>query len=334
YRKFSDSNNNNYTHRIGFGQDLHILTKEGVIPVSESFDICSNHVVNLYMNPLTPFIEKFDGILHPETKSIAQHYETVNEFLFNVIQQRRKDVEEGKRFDDLLWHFMQGPNTHQMSYNDQELRDILINVIIAARDTTAVSIAYAIYMLILHPEVQSKLLLEIECCFPNEKGILESDNIIETISHMTYASAVLNETFRLFPPVPVNEREVVEDDVWPDGTIVRKGTNISWSSYSQARCSKIWGSDCKEFKPERWFSDNGKLYKPASGEWNVFNNIGARACLGERLARLEALAAILIFVQRYKIILNKPNQKIDYEVGVALKIKNGLEVLVEKRHSY
>ena len=107
-----------------------------------------------------------------------------------MIQQRRKDVEEGKTFDDLLWHFMQGPNAHQMSYNDQELRDNVLNVIVAAHDTTAISIAYTIYMLILHPEVQSKLLLEIECCFPNEKGILESDNIIETISHMTYASAV------------------------------------------------------------------------------------------------------------------------------------------------
>ena len=89
----------------------------------------------------------------------------------------------------------------------------------------------------------------------------------------------LNETLRLYPPIPVNIREAIEDDVWPDGTIVRKGTSISWSAYSQARCSEIWGSDCKGFKPERWILDNDKLYKPESGEWNVFN-IGPRSCLG------------------------------------------------------
>ena len=55
--------------------------------------------------------------------------------------------------------------------------------------------------------------------------------------------------------------------------------------------------------------------------------------IGERFARLEALAIILILIQRYKIALSKPNQKVDYEVGVSLKIKNGLDVLIEKRCS-
>ena len=161
--------------------------------------------------------------------------------------------------------------------------------------------------------------------------------------------------------------------MWPDGTIIRKGTGISWSGYSQARCAKIWGSDCKEFKPERWILDNGELYRPASGEWNVFN-IGPRSCIGkviytmtidyhvnwfiiqikkettsvaeqiinriielimkmmigERLATLEALTTILILFQRYKITLNKPNRKIDYQVEIALKMKNGLDVFIEK----
>ena len=175
---------------MGFGQDLDILTKEGIFPLLESFDICVIQAVNLYMNPLTPLIEKIHDVLNPKTKSMNQHHDTVNGFIVGVIQQRRKEMENGKKFDDLLWYFMQETKDHQISYDDQELRDIMLNVIVAARDTTAIAITYAIYSLITYPEAESKLLLEIEQFFPNGKSIIESDNIIETIFKMTYARAV------------------------------------------------------------------------------------------------------------------------------------------------
>ena len=136
------------------------------------------------MNPLASLIEKLHDVLNPKTKFMEQHHDTVNEFTFDVIQQRRKDMENGKTFDDLLWYSMQETKDHQLSYNDQELRDIMLNVIIAARDTTAVAITYVIYSLITNPEVEFKLLLDIEQFFPNGKSI------IETISNMTYARAV------------------------------------------------------------------------------------------------------------------------------------------------
>ena len=169
---------------------MDVLTKKGVPPISESFDMCLNQAVNLYMNPLTQLTEKLHNIFNPKTRSIDQHHVTLNEYTASVIQQRRKDMENGRTFDDLLWHFMNVTTEDQRSYRNQELRDIMLTSMNAARDTTAATTTYVIYLLIMHPEVESKLLLEIEQFFPNGKRIIESDNIIEVISNMTYARAV------------------------------------------------------------------------------------------------------------------------------------------------
>jgi cytochrome P450 len=84
---------------------------------------------------------------------------------------------------------------------------------------------------------------------------------------------------RLFPSVPGNQKEAVKDDIWPDGTHIRKGDQISWQSYAQGRMTKIWGPDAKEFKPERWISPEGTLIRESPYKWSVFN-AGPRICLG------------------------------------------------------
>ena len=44
----------------------------------------------------------------------------------------------------------------------------------------------------------------------------------------------------------------VADDVLPDGTVVKAGTNTGYSAYAMGRDPKIWGADCEVFRPERW----------------------------------------------------------------------------------
>ena len=71
----------------------------------------------------------------------------------------------------------------------------------------------------------------------------------------------------------------LDDDVWPDGTHIKKGDTVSWSSYAQGRSSKIWGADAKDFKPERWITNDGQLVRESQGKWTAFH-AGPRVCLG------------------------------------------------------
>jgi fatty acid omega-hydroxylase len=122
----------------------------------------------------------------------------------------------------------------------------------------------------------------------------------------------------------------LNDDIWPDGTPIRKGDYISWSPYASARCEKIWGPDAKLFKPERWLdSDSGALRRENAGKWPAFH-AGPRTCLGQNLATLEAIVALAMLLRRYKFSLI-PGQNITYNVSLTLPMKEGLKVLIEKR---
>lgn len=91
----------------------------------------------------------------------------------------------------------------------------------------------------------------------------------------------LNEVLRLYPGVPGNRRQAVNDDIWPDGTYIKKGDYVNYQSFCQGRLEKIWGKNAKEFKPERWISDDGSLIRVDSGKWSAFN-AGPRLCLGKK----------------------------------------------------
>lgn len=88
------------------------------------------------------------------------------------------------------------------------------------------------------------------------------------------------EVLRLYPSVPNNIKYALNDDVWPDGTHIRAGDYVAWSTYAQGRSEKAWGPDAKQFKPERWFTPEGELKRESQGQWPVFH-VGPRVCLGK-----------------------------------------------------
>lgn len=76
------------------------------------------------------------------------------------------------------------------------LKDEILNILIAGRDTTAAALTFAIYLLAEHPEALSKLKNEIFNSLGKERNPTYDD-----FRDMKYLRAVLNETMRLFPPV-------------------------------------------------------------------------------------------------------------------------------------
>ncbi len=96
-------------------------------------------------------------------------------------------------------------------------------------------------------------------------------------------------------PVPRNAKMTAEDDILPDGTIVRKGDIIGFSTWCMGRNKSVWGIDAEQFVPERWLVDNddvsvendkhtqgvspfGKFRAENQHKFNSFNS-GPRLCL-------------------------------------------------------
>lgn len=172
------------------------------------------------------------------------------------------------------------------------------------------------------------------------------------IAWLTYISFLrFFETLRLYPSVPNNQKYALKDDIWPDGTHVKAGTYVSWSSYAQGRSTKVWGEDAKEFHPERWLDENGNLKRESAGKWSAFH-AGPRICLGnlnchhlysvtysispspflgQNLATLEALVCVSMLLRRYRFTL-VPNQTVTYDISLTMPMKYGMKMFVGKRH--
>lgn len=160
-----------------------------------------------------------------------------------------------------------------------KIRSELINILLAGRDTTAGLLGWLFYILVRHQDVYSKLrniILENFGSYEHPKEIS-----LSKLKDCQYLQNCLNETLRLFPPVPVNTRQAVRDTTIPRGggpdgmgkVFIRKNQQVNYTVYALHRSRDLWGPDADAFKPERWAGRKfGWEYLPFNG--------GPRVCLG------------------------------------------------------
>ncbi|KAL4874840.1 cytochrome P450 [Aspergillus karnatakaensis] len=178
------------------------------------------------------------------------------------------------------------------------VRDQLMNVLIAGRDTTACLISRACYLLVRHPASLECLRQEIASFATNKEELTRAQ-----ISKMTYLRYVLNETNRLYTQIPVNVRLARETTYLPRGggsdgespLVIPKGTGVGFSTYLMHRSKDIYGEDANEFVPERWadpaVKKKGFAFLPFHG--------GPRICLGKDFALAEASYGFVRLLQGF-----------------------------------
>lgn len=114
-------------------------------------------------------------------------------------------LQKGK--DDMLSRFLVMKQQDPETMNDDYLRDIILNFIIAGRDSTASTLSWFFYMLCKNPHVQEMASREVEEA-TQANNIKSIDKFAKTLTEaalnkMNYLHAALTETLRLYPAVPV-----------------------------------------------------------------------------------------------------------------------------------
>ncbi|KAG2186344.1 hypothetical protein INT43_002782 [Umbelopsis isabellina] len=315
---------------LGFGVDLGALKQQDKHPFAASFDIAQANVFQRMLVPGWRAREAATRLLMPWKTSMSYHVRVVDNFARQIVRDR---LEESKQLDyieksDLLSRFIQTSNAEGEPLSETELRDIIVNFVIAGRDTTAQALSWTFYELMMHKDVEQRL---VEDIMEHITDDIEDDPVAlyEAIKDMKYAHAVFYEVLRLYPSVPLNQKYALNDDVLPDGTQIRKGDYVVWCPYAQGRLVGIWGQDARQFNPDRWLNEAGELKRVSQGQWPAFH-AGPRVCLGQNLATLEALLTISLLLKRYKFTL-APWQNVTYQVSITLPMREGMKVFLEKR---
>ncbi|KAL4389627.1 hypothetical protein HN51_010543 [Arachis hypogaea] len=275
-------------------------------------------------------------------KKLKESIKGVDEFAENVIRTRKKELSlfcDEKQRSDLLSIFMGLKDENGEAYSDKFLRDICVNFILAGRDTSSVALSWFFWLLDQNPEVEEKIVEEICRVVKQKEDIdmkMKKEEFFEgltfrpeEIKKMDYLHAALSEALRLYPSVPVDHKEVVEDDTFPDGTVLKKGTKVIYAIYSMGRMEAIWGKDCREFKPERWLRDNARFMSESAYKFTAFNG-GPRLCLGKDFAyyQMKYAAASIILRYRVKVVENHP---VLPKLALTMYMKHGIKVNLHKR---
>lgn len=182
----------------------------------------------------------------------------------------------------------------------QVLLDQIVNMLIASRDTTANLITFAVYLLAEHPEVRARLRREIH------EQVGDRRPTFEDIRGMRFLRAVLNETLRLYPAVPLNSKTAKTPVIWRslDGEksyYIPAHVKVLYSVFWLHRRKDLWGDDAHRFDPDRFIDDRVKRLTKNPWMFLPFNG-GPRICLGQQFAYNEASFFIIRLLQKFSDI--------------------------------
>ncbi|XP_065005921.1 cytochrome P450 86B1-like isoform X1 [Musa acuminata AAA Group] len=321
---------------IAFGTDPGCL-RPGLpeIPFAKAFENATEAATIRFLTP-TSIWKAFRYLDFGIERCLRQSIYRVDEFAYEVIRRRKKELASGEpekaTRSDILTSFTKLSDETGNPYSDKFLRDICVNFILAGRDTSSVALAWFFWLLSQHQEVEDRILKELREIIAEREGEGEGEGELvfkpEEVKKMEYLHAALRESLRLYPSVPVDHKEVVEDDVFPDGTVVKKGTKVLYAVYAMGRLESIWGKDCRDYKPERWLR-NGRLVSESAYKFPAFNG-GLRLCLGRDFAYYQMKFVTASILHRYRVEV-AADHPVEPKIALTLYMKHGLLVTLRRR---
>ncbi|KAL7603770.1 hypothetical protein Lser_V15G19270 [Lactuca serriola] len=307
------------------------------VPFSRAMDEAEEAIFSRHILPKNVWkLQRWLGV--GKEKKLKEARETLDDVIEGLISRKRKDLSEGivskddsKGIDILTSLITCEPECFGdgFKYDDKFLRDTILNLMIAGRDTTSSSLTWFLWLVITHPNVEKKIREEIKAIIPTSE--MKSFKLFETeeTNKLVYLHAAFCEALRLYPPVPFQHKAPVQPDVLPSGHRVYPNMKIMFSLYAMGRMKTIWGDDSWEFKPERWISDKQMIRHEPSYKFLSFN-AGPRTCIGKHVAFTQIKAVGATILHNYKFEMEE-GHVVAPNVSVILYMKHGLKVRVACR---
>ncbi|CAI8605412.1 unnamed protein product [Vicia faba] len=213
-----------------------------------------------------------------------------------IVEERRRMIKHGER-KDLLDVFLEARDEDGWKYEDEDIIDILIGIVLAGHETTANSMMWSMIYLTQNPHILEKAKEEQEeimkTRLSNQKHLS-----LEDIKKMTYLSQITNEILRLKNTNFAIFREATMD-VNINGYTIPKGWKVlTWTR--AIHMDPTYYPNPNEFNPSRWNDHNIKI-----GSFLPFG-AGSRHCPGSDLAKIEISIFLHYFLLNYKLELVNP----------------------------
>ncbi|XP_006365642.1 cytochrome P450 94A1-like [Solanum tuberosum] len=296
----------------GFGHDPQYLSPS--LPktlLADAFNTAIKICMGRYASPSILWkAKKFARIGSEKNLSLA--VKELQEFIKN----RLKEGECDDHVDFVHFLASKGRSQNKLVCDEKYYVDSIINFILGAEDTLCSALIWFFWLISSNPEVVSDI----------------KANNNNNWKKMTYLHASICESMRLYPPAPVEPKQATGDeDIWPDGTKVNKGTEVIIHIFAMGRSQENWA----EFKPERWLrkdvTTSNWVFIPRDPFNYLVFQAGPRTCLGIDIAFMQIKLVAANVLSQFQLVPAVDGYSPVYTSTLTSKMKNGFPVRVIQR---
>lgn len=290
---------------------LEVIIRAVLGVVDENRDQLLRHrthdLLDLVQNPvavLPAFQHEFGG-RSPYARLMAL-VAAIDAILFEEIGTRRYDPSRGDR-DDIL-SMLVLPQPHEPGFmSDREIRDELLTLLIAGHETTATALAWTFERLLRNPEALDRARAEL--------AIGDGD---------AYADAVVRETLRQRPVLPITARKLVapvELGPW----VFPKGWTLMPCIFLIHQDPEVY-PEPEQFRPERFLGPG----RPTGRVWLPFG-AGPRHCIGSSLSMMAVKVILQGVLSRAELEPDRPKAEAIVRRNFTLGPGRGARVVMTRR---
>lgn len=286
------------------------ISREEAAEIGAAFDDAIVEIAHRFRRPVA--IPRWLPI--PSNRRYAAAVRRLDRLVYDMVE--RKKHEGGGA--DLLSMLLEARDEDGSAMDSRQVRDEAVTIFLAGHETTALTLSWTFLLLAQHPDVERKLVDEVE-------GVLGGRRPeAADVPRLPFTNQVIQESMRLFPPAYAFGREAI-GDCTIGGYAVPAGTTIfisPWVSHRDPR----WFDDPLTFRPERWEGDFAKrlprfAYLPFGG--------GPRVCIGNSFALMEAVLILASVVRRWRVRPSGP-APVPFP-SITLRPAGGMRMAIERR---
>ncbi|KDP26153.1 hypothetical protein JCGZ_22834 [Jatropha curcas] len=261
-----------------------------------------------------PFLQWLDpqGLKRNMSRDMGRAKDIVAGF----VKERIEDYKMGKKkankdFLDVLLEFEGDGKEWEGKIPYDKMIIIILEMFFAGSETTSSTMEWVMAELFSNPEALRKVKDELDAVVGENRKVEESD-----IDKLPYLQAVIKETVRLHPVIPLLiPRNTIEDTNFM-GYHISEGTQVLVNAWAIGRDPESW-EDPMNFKPERFLGSNID-YKGQNFELIPFGS-GRRICVGMGLAQRVVPLGVASLLHNFEWDLH--SQTLDMSERMAITVR-------------
>ncbi|CAG8626803.1 7047_t:CDS:2 [Dentiscutata erythropus] len=287
---------------------------------------------------IPPFIWDYVPGFNLYSKSCERNINYLNDVVNNIINKRKKELEEGAELDSdlldhlLIAHTLKDPdsknNDNVAPITAKEVTALTWDILLAGTDSTGNAFSFLLYYIAKNPNVLAKIHKEIDEIFGPDSNI---EFTLEKLDNCHYIEATIKESLRLILLGPYTAK--ISDGIqniagynWPSGTRF-------WIDHQTLCNNPDYWEDNETFNPDRFLNKN----HGGSSELSNFQKIsftpfgcGLRSCAGKLVAMNVMKSLVVLFYRKYNIELKNENIKYHYsalnqvyDLKIRIRLRDG-----------